>query len=82
MEDIIESFRKNHIIDASLIKFRDKERGQLIPSLGFCFHCRKAISESENSGGPGGTHCRDAAQAGIAQAVTEKIKESKRNLKR
>ena len=45
MEEIIESFRKNHIIGASLIAFGDKEWEQLIPSLGFRFHCRKAISE-------------------------------------
>ena len=45
LEEIIESFRKNHIIGASLIAFGDKEWEQLIPSLGFRFHCRKAISE-------------------------------------
>ena len=39
LEEIIESFRKNHIIGASLIAFGDKEWEQLIPSLGFRFHC-------------------------------------------
>ena len=45
LEEIIESFRKNHIIGASLRAFGDKEWEQLIPSLGYSFHCRKAISE-------------------------------------
>ena len=45
VEDIVPSFRKNHIIGASLIAFRDKEREQLIPFLGFHFHCRKGISK-------------------------------------
>ncbi len=45
LEFILESFRKNHMIGASLLAFGDKELewGQLIPSLGFRFHCRQAI---------------------------------------
>ena len=43
LEFILESFRKNHMIGASLLAFGDKEWEQLIPSLGFRFHCREAI---------------------------------------
>ena len=46
LEDIVESFEKNHLIGASLIAFGDKECGQLIPSLEFRFHSRKATSET------------------------------------
>jgi hypothetical protein len=42
----VESFRKNHhIVEESLLAFGDKEGEELIPSLGFQFHCRQAISK-------------------------------------
>ena len=42
---VVESFRKNHIVGESLLAFGDKEWEELIPSLGFRFHCRQAISK-------------------------------------
>jgi hypothetical protein len=42
---ILESFQKNHIVGESLLAFGDEEWEELIPSLGFRFHCRQAISK-------------------------------------
>ena len=45
LEDVIVLFRKNHIMDAFLVAFGDKEWEQLISSVGFSLQSKKAISE-------------------------------------